>query len=170
MRKGMEDRAIALLRREAAGTMPVRALHGALQNEDGPAIATRGELGAVLRRRSDLVLLLEASNPLGPTPAWPPHLRAEYESALRAAGVDMEPRVALAEAHSPWPARDPEPASPGSLERIDASLIALWARATGDPRLRAVIAVALRESEEIRQRVADIETRTETEAHRGTAE
>jgi hypothetical protein len=166
----MEDRALALLRRDAAGTMPVHALHGALQNENGTAFATRGELGAVLRRRPDLFLLLEASDPLGPAPAWPPHLRAEYEAALRAAGVDMEPRVALAEAHSPWPAREPEPASPGSLERIDASLIALWARATGDPRLRAVIAVALRESEEIRQRVAASASGMEMDIHSGAAE
>jgi hypothetical protein len=156
MKEGVEARALALLRRDAAGAVPVRTLHGALVAEDGTSLGSHGELGAALGRRPDLFLLMEPSNPLGPARAWPPHLRAEYEAALRAAGVDMGPHVALAEARPPWPARDPDtPVERGSLDRIDASIIALWAKATGDARLRATIAIALRESEEIRKRVSE---------------
>ena len=103
----------------------------------------------------DLFVLLDAGSPLAHMPSWPAHVRAEYEAALRAAGVALEPHVALAEAHPPWPWRDFEPHAPSSLERIDASLVVLWAKAAGDTRLRAAIAIALRESEEIRRLVAD---------------
>ena len=151
----MEDRALALLRRDTAGAVPVGTLHGALVAEAGHSFGTRTDLGAALSRRPDLFVLLEADNPLGPALAWPPHLRAEYEAALRAAGVDMEPRVALAEPHPPWPAPEPARAEHGSLERIDASIINLWAQATGDARLRATLAIALRESEEIRRQLSE---------------
>jgi len=99
----------------------------------------------------DLLLLLEAGNPLDHMPAWPAHVRAEYESALRAAGFAFHPHAALAEPHPPWPARDFHPHDPGAPDRIDASVLALWPRATGDQRLRTSMAIALRESAEMRR-------------------
>jgi hypothetical protein len=109
----------------------------------------------MIESRPDLFVLLDPGSPLAHMPSWPAHVRAEYEVALRAAGVAMAPHIALAEAHPPWPSRDFEPHSPTSLERMDASLLALWAKAAGDHRLRASIAVALRESEEIRRLVSE---------------
>lgn len=101
--------------------------------------------------QADVFLLIDAGSPLGQMPGWPAHVRAEYAAALRAAGVDMQPHFAIAEPHPPWPSNDFAPPPLTSIERIDTSVLALWPRATGDTRLRTSLAIALRESEEIRR-------------------
>jgi hypothetical protein len=158
MKEDVETRAAALLRREDAAAVPVQRLHRALVAEWGPRSGTYGELGTALRRRPDLFVLLEPADPLGTATAWSPELRAEYEAALREAGVDSGPRVALAEARPPWPAvavTEDTPEDIGSIARMEASLVALWTAARGDGEIRARIADALRESEEIRLRLAE---------------
>lgn len=153
MRKDVEERAAEVLRRESEPAVSVERLHGALVAECGPGVGSCGDLGGALRRRPDLFVVLAPADPIGGTAAWPADVRAEYETALRTAGVNAGARVALREAAPSWP----EPnvvahhRSDTSIARIEASLVALWRSPGADDDVRACIAEALREAERIRQ-------------------
>jgi hypothetical protein len=139
MENVVETRVVEVLQREPAYTLPVRALHGALVAEMGRAPGTYGELRAALGRRPDLFVVMEPVDPLGETATWPADLRAEYHAALRAAGFDPEPRVALVplaptavrEVHrAGWEDTVPTRATPG-FRRLERSLGA--GRTSADP-------------------------------------
>jgi hypothetical protein len=153
MKRRIEERAAALLRREGAAALPVRRLHGALLEEGGPTQATYGELGMTLRQRTDLFLVFEPVDPLGGASGWSPELRAEYEYALREAGIDTDARVALAERRPPWPVPSglDEPATGAPVTRIESSLVMLWSSGRADAEIRTRIAEALCETEAIRR-------------------
>ncbi|MGH7506640.1 MAG: hypothetical protein ACRELX_13355 [Longimicrobiales bacterium] len=158
MENTVESRVVEVLRREPTYTLPVRALHGALVAELGRGPGTYGELAAALGRRPDLFVVMEPTDPLGAAPGWSPTLRSEYYAELRSAGFDPEPRVALV-APEPLAAR-PDPgarAGTRALANLESSLVALWAAETGASPLRATLAAALTEMEEIRRMLAQDE-------------
>jgi hypothetical protein len=143
----IEQRLIQLLRDSPAPALPLRHLHGALAAESGPAAGSYALLEESLRRRRDVFVVLEASDPLGDDSAWPAAARSEYERELVAAGIDTGPSISLVQ-----PEPDPEDVwpVPQQIDPIDAplralrdSLLRIWQLSDGNASLRGTVAAAL---------------------------
>lgn len=151
----------SLLKASASPSLPLSRLHVALVSEVGPSVGTYAQLRSELARRSDLFLILEPHDPLGEIRDWSGRIRDEYEAALLDAGGG--PRVALAGVPPPPvpPIRPPRnermigasraAERHGMLHQLDASLVQLWGASGGDPVLRADLAEAMAQTEEIRR-------------------
>jgi len=153
----IEQRVLALLRNDPDPMVPLTRIHAALVAELGPRCGTYAQLYERLRRRPDLFLLLE---PL-PIPwsgdTWSADIQDEYRHALREAGLDTGPRVALAtpDAELPPLPAGAHPAAP-VLRTLQESLVHLWSSAADDPELQAELIEALGQAEEIRRVLQDL--------------
>ncbi|MGD8279482.1 MAG: hypothetical protein PVH00_15695 [Gemmatimonadota bacterium] len=138
MRTDLETRILELLREAPARTLPLREVHSALVAEFGTRAGSLEQLRERLRSDPGTLLVVEPDDPLGDGTVWPAGARAEYERALRDAGLDIEPRVTAFVATG----------TPRVLEgagELDRSLVELWEAAGNRPALRAAIANALME-------------------------
>jgi hypothetical protein len=152
MMSEIEQRILTLLRSDPEPMVPLSRIHAALVAELGPRSGTYAQLRERIRRRPDLFLLIE---PI-PTPwsddSWPAELRGEYERALREAGLDAGPRVAIAGVDDgPLGLATPAPGAAPVLRALQASLVQLWAAAAGDPQLQPELVEALGQAEEVRR-------------------
>lgn len=164
MNSEIERRAVALLRSEASRSLPLRHLHVALVADAGASIGSYAHFRAEIAGRSELFLLVEPSDPLAAVEAWDPRQRDEYEAALNAAGIDLAARVVLAEALEPFgtagdsiedlDARGTIGIAP-LLRRLDVSLVNLSYSLGDDAALRADLAQAMAEGEQIRAALYD---------------
>lgn len=147
----IEQRILALLRSDPDPMVPLTRLHAALVAELGPRGGTYAQLHQRIRRRPDLFLLLEPLSVPWSDDGWGIDLQREYERALRDAGLDTGPRVALATPDSEPPAASgADPAAP-VLRMLQESLVHLWASAADDPQLQAELVEALGQAEELRR-------------------
>ena len=143
MNADLEARILDLLREAPARALPLREVHRVLTAELGPAAGSLSHFREGLRANPGELLLVEPESPLGDPAGWPAAARSEYESALRAAGLQTEP----------WLTAVREPGDPGReshLAEVDASLLELWEAAAGQPALRAAVATAITESRAMR--------------------
>jgi hypothetical protein len=134
----LEARILELLHAAPGRTLPLREVHRALVAEIGSRIGSLEQLRERLSADPGSLLIIQPDDPLGDGAAWPEASRAEYQRALRDAGLETEPWVtAFVEAGaSPIGTR---------LIELDRSLIELWEAAADRPALRAAIACALTE-------------------------
>lgn len=146
MSYGIEACALALLRAENDVAIPISRLRQALLRELGPTTDAVSPLYERLRKRPDLFLLLEPRTTLLSTDEWPEEIRQEYRAALRAAGLEPEPRITPRQPGSP--ASDEMGLAP-ILRQLHSSLIDLW-QATDDDELRDQIAHAFTQTDLIR--------------------
>lgn len=153
MSYGIEACALALLHAEYDVAVPISRLRHALLREIGPTADATAPLHERLRKRPDLFLFLEPRSALWSTEEWPEEIRQEYRAALRAAGLEPEPRIT--------------PRLPGSnttdqsglatiLRQLNSSLIDLW-QATDDDDLRDLIADAFAQSDLIRNACGELD-------------
>lgn len=147
----IEERAVALLSQSPSALVPLSRLHGALETELGPASGSCTELYERLRRHPQVFVILEP-----PGPPWEPDgeladLRAEYERALREAGIELGPRVALATVVAPETRPALVPRLDAVLRCLEASLVQLWTAAGHDPRRRSELVEALDQAEALRR-------------------
>src|SRR5690606_9601115 len=92
----IEQRVLTLLRNDPEPMVPLARIHAALVAELGPRIGTYAQLHDRLRRRPDLFLLLDPLPLPWSADTWSGDVQDEYRNALREAGIDTGPRVALA--------------------------------------------------------------------------
>jgi hypothetical protein len=90
----VEYRIVQLLRDAHSPTVSLRALHGQLVAEAGPAVGSYARFADEIRR-SQRLMVFEAQNILGEVAIWPAGLRSEYEAQLSAMGLDSSPLVTL---------------------------------------------------------------------------
>ena len=153
----IEQRVLTLLRNDPEPLVPLTRIHAALVAELGPRTGTYAQLHERLRRRPDLFLLLEPLPMPWSADAWAADIEDEYRHALREAGLDPGPHVALATPDAelpPLPATAP-PAAP-VLRSLQESLVHLWSCAADDPELQAELVEALGQAEEIRRALEDL--------------
>jgi hypothetical protein len=159
MNPEIERRAVALLRSEASRSLTLRQLHVALVADAGVRVGSYAQFRTEIARRNQLFVLVEPGDPLAAVDAWEDRQRAEYDAALAAAGIDLAARVLLAETLEPpgpfedaGPDIDPPPVTGIAplLRRLDVSLVTLSSGPGDDPALRADLARAMAESEQIR--------------------
>lgn len=172
MKPDIPARVASILKGTTTPSLPLSRLHGALVAEVGPGVGTYAQLRSELARRADLFLILEPRDPLGEIRDWSGDARSEYEAALLDAGAAGGHRVALATEPplppAPFrvgPRSDPgcrQNAScddPAMLHSIDASLVNLWGVASGDAALRADLAEAMAQAEQLRRVLSNAVTR-----------
>lgn len=82
------------LRLRNGQTTTLSTLHANLIDEIGPAAGTYHQLYQRLKRSTHRFALFERPNPVY-TVSWPDDCQAEYERALRKAGVDLSPVITL---------------------------------------------------------------------------
>ena len=167
----LEARLLDLLEREPTRAMPLDRLHGLLAAEVGAGAAGYSRLRRAVESRPDTFVLLEPATPfdVGLTD----EMRAAYTGAVEAARLAPAARVALAVRERPG-----SPDRPGgvrragcrtedgdedgigcpadarrALDRLDASLLVLWRAARGDAVLRAEVAAAITQADELRRRL-----------------
>jgi hypothetical protein len=138
MSADLEPRILDLLREAPARSLPLREVHRALVAELGSRAGSLEQFRERLRAVPGALLVVEPDNPLGDGAAWPAGSRAEYERALRDAGLEVEPWITAFVAAAAPP---PEP----HVAELDHSLIELWDAAGQRPALREAIATALME-------------------------
>jgi hypothetical protein len=143
MESRVERAAVRLLREHAVPSLSLRRLHAMVVAEVGPAAGSRARFADDLRRRRDVFVVVEPEDPLGEPSAWPPPLRAEYREAMSAAGIDADPVVVLTQREAQ--PSDPlgETADESLAAHLGRSLVALLARANGDPGLERALALAM---------------------------
>lgn len=143
----LEERAAEVLRSAPEAVVPLERLHRVLLREVGPQVGGYAQLHERLRRRSDLFLVLEPRAPWT-SEAWPPEVRAEYQAALRATGLDAGPHVALVDGTPP--ADSPTAGWEPVLRRLDQSLLRLWSAVPSDGAAAAELSEALAEAGALR--------------------
>lgn len=165
MRTDITQRVVSYLDKAQTPTVPLSRVYSRLVAEVGPEAGSYGQLRSEVTRRSDLFLILEPRHPFNPGDdgvAEPGRLA--YETALVEAGYDCSLRIALAAAPTPPPRpfQEVEPTVPAGvrggarrtraapLDHVDASLVELWRATPDDPVLRADLAEALSQTEELR--------------------
>jgi len=156
MRTDLEARILDLLRDSPARALPLREVHRALAAELGTGAGSLEQFREHLRAAPGTLVMLEPESPLGDGAAWPSGARAEYERALRDAGLDLEPWVT---AFAPGPAFESE----ARVSELDRSLVELWEVAGARPALRAAIVTALTDARALR-RPASAASRSTTPA------
>lgn len=165
MRKDITDRVVSYLDTAQTPTVPLSRVYSRLVAEVGAEAGSYGQLRSEVARRSDLFLILEPRHPFSPGDdgAAEPG-RLAYEAALVEAGHDCSLRIALAGAPTPPPRpfQDVDPTVAASehagprraraapLDHVDASLVELWRATPDDPVLRADLAEALSQTEQLR--------------------
>lgn len=164
MRTDITQRVVSYLDTAPTPTVPLSRVYTRLVAEVGADAGSYGQLRSEVARRSDLFLILEPRHPFSPGDdgvAEPGRLA--YETALVEAGHDCNLRIALAAAPTPPPRpyQEVEPTVASSLrgtrlrraaplDHVDASLVELWRAMPDDPVLRADLAEALSQTEELR--------------------
>jgi|GEM_PF-522906 hypothetical protein len=153
----IEQRVLTLLRNDPEPMVPLARIHAALVAELGPRIGTYAQLHDRLRRRPDLFLLLDPLPLPWSADTWSGDVQDEYRNALREAGIDTGPRVALAapDVELPPPPPTAHPAA-RVLCTLQESLVHLWSCAADDPELQAEVVEALGQAEEIRRVLEDL--------------
>lgn len=141
MNSDLETRILDLLRESPARSLPLREVHRILTAELGPGAGSLEQFRDRLNARPGAFLVVERESPLGDLTGWPATARAEYEHALRAAGLEVEPVLTA----FPIPSPGPDP-----LDEVDTALIDLWESAARCPALRAAIASALADTRTVR--------------------
>jgi hypothetical protein len=155
----LEARVVALLGRDPEPTVPLSRLHRHLLAELGPGSITYAELYERLAQRPDLFLIFESREPAWSTAGWPVATRLEYQEALRDAGLEPGPRVALVEPGAAETAGAPLTGTERVLRRLSASLALLWAAAGDDARTRVEMAEATKLALAMRRAIAHAEAR-----------
>jgi hypothetical protein len=82
------------LRRRNGQTTTLSALHANLVDELGAAAGSYHQLYQRLKRCSQRIAVFERPNPVYAV-SWPEDCQADYERAMRGAGVDLSPVVTL---------------------------------------------------------------------------
>jgi hypothetical protein len=152
------QRAAAVLREAPDRSMPLGELYERLRADMLPAASPEALLAA-LQSDPDTFTTVAPADPFGEEPAWTEHERAEYQCALESVGAAGEARIALNPHHvhasdlSPpsQAGRSSGPLSP--LEPTERALLALWAAAGEDGRLRTDVGAALAELDRMRARL-----------------
>lgn len=165
MRREIAERVVSYLDSAPTPTVPLSRVYSRLVAEVGRDAGSYGQLRSEVARRSDLFLVLEPRHPFSPgDDATAEPGRLAYETAVVESGHDCSLRIALADAPTlpPPPFRELDPTAAADvsgagvralaapLDHVDASLVELWRATPDDPVLRADLAEALSQTEELR--------------------
>lgn len=168
MRKDITRRVVSYLDSAPTPTVPLSRVYSRLVAEVGRDAGSYGQLRGEVARRSDLFLVLEPRHPFSPgDDGMAEPGRLAYETAVVEAGHDCSLRIALADAPTlpPQPFRELDPTAAAGvaggagalatpLDHVDATLVELWRATPDDPVLRADLAEALSQTEELRTALA----------------
>lgn len=130
------------LRLRTGRTMTLSTLHTNLVDEIGPAAGSYHQLYQRLKRCSHRIAMFERPNVVY-TVSWPADCQADYERAMRQAGVDLSPLVTLV------PTQDDEPESVFSTLR--ATLLTLSKELQADATLANEVIGAVMALQEVPQ-------------------
>jgi len=153
MNLDVERTAVRLLAERATPSLSLRELHALVVAEIGPGAGSYARFRDEIDGRADVFAIVLPDDPLVEAARWPTPVLTEYRSALRAAGLDAEPRVVLARSRvrdlpgtavlAPSLPASVDPGGSPVLGQLGASLLELLGRARDNAPLARLLGSAM---------------------------
>lgn len=140
-------RAAQILRAQPTFAMPLGELHSRMLAELGRDAGSYAEFCALLKKRPASFIIIDSPRLADADSAWPRQVRERYRSALAETDLGVFARVALAEL--------PGASVEDVLAMAGRTINGLWQATSDDPILRAALARASYQLDELSAQLAD---------------